>query len=340
MWVPARDRTLRAAVPGACLPRISPRKSWRLETVVATAWPRACAVAGVATPGHRLQQEFAMTAKLILGGVAGAVLLVAPLHAQAADMRYKAPVYKSAPTPYPMRAYWSGFYVGANVGYAWGESSVTTGVGATGTYFHNAFEVADVNRIGSGTINPKGFTGGIQAGYNWQTGNFVYGIEADVNFFSLKASRSVSTPYTTTPTATASIQQEVSTTWLATIRPRIGYAFDNTLIYATGGLAMTSLTHSATFSDNFATAVGGLAVNNAFTTGSVSKMTYGWTLGAGIEYAFSRSWTVKAEYLYASFGSVSFDAPLQRPANNLGTIITSSADLTAHILRAGVNYRF
>ena len=281
-----------------------------------------------------------MTARLILWGVAGAVLLVAPLAAEAADMRYRAPVYKSAPTPYPMRSYWAGFYVGANVGYAWGESDVATGVGARGTYFHNAFEVADVNRIGSGTINPKGFTGGIQIGYNWQTGNFVYGIEADFNAFSLKASRTASTPYTTSPIATATVQQEVSTTWLATIRPRIGYAFDNTLIYATGGLAMTTLKHSATFSDNFTSSIGGLAINDAFTTGSVSKMTYGWTLGAGVEYAFSRSWSVKAEYLYASLGSVSFDAPLQRPANNLSTVITSSADLTAHIFRAGVNYRF
>src|SRR4051794_21204071 len=101
----------------------------------------------------------------------------------AADMIRKAPPY-----PVSMSPMWSGAYVGFNVGYAWGSSHATTSVADPGTYFLPA-SVAQIAAAGAGTVNSKGFTGGVQAGYNWQFGRVVFGIEADANALSLKGSR-------------------------------------------------------------------------------------------------------------------------------------------------------
>jgi len=166
-----------------------------------------------------------MMDKFIRRSVAGAALLMASPAAHAADMIRKAPPY-----PVSMSPMWSGAYVGFNVGYAWGSSHATTSVADPGTYFLPA-SVAQIAAAGAGTVNSKGFTGGVQAGYNWQFGRVVFGIEADANALSLKGSRTASATYLIAAPAAFTITQEVKTDWLATIRPRLGYAFDSILVY-------------------------------------------------------------------------------------------------------------
>jgi outer membrane immunogenic protein len=284
-----------------------------------------------------LQQDTIMMGKFIRRSVAGAALLMASPAAHAADMIRKAPPY-----PVSMSPMWSGAYVGFNVGYAWGSSHATTSVADPGTYFLPA-SVAQIAAAGAGTVNSKGFTGGVQAGYNWQFGRVVFGIEADANALSLKGSRTASATYLVAPPAAFTITQEVKTDWLATVRPRLGYAFDSILVYGTGGLALTNLKYSTTFSDTDSTAFGGIAANDALAEGSVSKLKLGWTLGAGAEYALSRSWTVKAEYLYVKFSDVSFNSNLTAfgaTAVPLTAVLANTVDLSANIVRVGANYRF
>jgi opacity protein-like surface antigen len=101
---------------------------------------------------------------VVLAGGAGSAL--------AADIRVKAPIYRAPP---PVVAFsWSGFYVGANAGYAWGKSDVTASAAGPPAGFNAAFQNY-FNTNGTFGLNPKGFVGGAQAGFNYQTGMLVYG---------------------------------------------------------------------------------------------------------------------------------------------------------------------
>jgi outer membrane immunogenic protein len=173
---------------------------------------------------------------------------------------------------------WTGFYIGANAGYGW-----------------------STNFFG----NPKGFVGGGQLGYNWQTGNFVFGVEGDIQYTSLKTDTDLGGGVTGSAKVPA----------FATVRGRLGYAFDRALVYGTGGWAYTKTEASLT---------GGGA------TISTSKWTSGYALGGGLEYALWNRWTVKGEYLYVRSGDVSLTL--------LGT--TGGGNYTLNIARVGLNYRF
>src|SRR5262249_6017412 len=140
------------------------------------------------------------------------------------------------------------------------------------------------------------FTAGLQAGFNHQTGAWVFGLEADANYFRTRA-RFSSTILNAFSGNSYTFTSSLDTDWLVTVRPRIGYAFDRLLVYATGGLAVSN----QRFSQNI------VQLNTDFTDfGSVSKTTVGWTAGAGVEYALGTGVSLKAEYLYVDLGSVAF----------------------------------
>ncbi len=215
--------------------------------------------------------------------------LTSALHA--ADI--PARVYHKAPAFVPQFS-WTGFYVGANLGWGWsdGDGTITAGA-ASGPY------------SGSG----DGILGGVQAGYNWQVGSIVFGIEADIQASGGEGSVS-GVAGATTFTGTA------KTPWFGTLRGRLGYAFDRTMLYATGGLVY-----------GHAKLDGVSSTTGAF---SASENYWSWTIGGGIEHALWSNWSVKAEYLYVGTPS---DTPVPP-----GTAVDGS--LHGHILRAGLNYRF
>jgi outer membrane immunogenic protein len=235
--------------------------------------------------------------------------------ALAADLPIKAMVHPVAPTVYN----WTGCYIGLNAGGVWGHSDVTTnliGANANGP---------GIAAAGSPSFDPSGFTGGGQVGCNWQTGNFVLGLEADFGYFGLKSDQTATTPFTFGG-GTFTTSNSVKTDWLFTARPRLGYAWDNFLLYVTGGLAVTQIKYATTFTDTFAD----------FETASLSTTRAGWTVGGGVEYGFSRNWTAKVEYLYSDFGTVSTSGTCCS-----GTVtFTHDVKLTTNVLRAGINYRF
>ena len=231
---------------------------------------------------------------------------------------------------------WTGPYIGLNAGYAWGHSDVATSTQFSPVGYFATSSVPSIADSGHGSLSPSGFAGGLQGGYNWQIGHVVLGFEGDFEYFPLDDSRTVG-PVTypcCAPTA-YSITQKVETDWLFTARPRLGWALDNWLFYITGGMAVTNVETSFRFTDTFAT---------AHASGSDSETKVGWILGGGVEFGLARNWSVRGEYSYADFGSVSFNThnltaftpAIAFPANEF----KHSANLHTHIARAAVNFRF
>lgn len=219
---------------------------------------------------------------------------------------------------------WTGFYVGANAGYGWGASDVSTLLvdpnftAAYRTYFP---------ATGRTTLKPDGFLGGVQAGYNMQSGNFLWGMEGDAQYMRLKALRNtgfIPGPFPADPNHNVQFQESLSANNFFTLRLRSGVVAGPSLFYATAGLAVTRIAFSRDI------VVQGGASNYP---GSASSTRTGWTVGGGLEYAVAPDWTVKAEYLYADFGSIGFHA--YRPATT--SFIESKTSLSTHILRIGVN---
>ena len=229
-----------------------------------------------------------------LMAVAVAVGVGAVHAASAADIPAKAPAYKS---PAAVVAYnWSGFYVGANAGAAWQRSCWTFLTGS----------------VDEGCHDDTAVTAGGQLGVNWQTGNWVFGLEASGNWANLKAS-SVSTGF---PTFT----NETRTDAIGLFTGRVGWAWSNALAYVKGGAALTNNEYRA-----FVT-----ATPSAFS--HVGDVRWGWTVGGGLEYGFAPNWSAAVEYDYVDTGAKDEGIP----GDNVFDRITQRI----HMVTLRVNYRF
>ena len=260
----------------------------------------------------------------------------------------------SAACPAQADGMWSGFYVGANAGYAWGHANnnltISDGLGINCHFCAGGAgnDTGLVQAAGSPGFDAKGFTGGIQLGYNWQAQNWVYGLEADFNAFSQKQTvgNSVDLPANTAGSnclsgglipCVGNISTSIKTDWLVTVRPRVGYAWNQTLLYATGGLALTRLSFSQSYSDNvnFFTPQGG----SVSLSSSATKV--GWVVGGGIEHKLAYNWSLKAEYLYVRFDGVSANGTLTDGFPGDFANFTNNLDhLASNIVRFGLNYKF
>jgi len=171
----------------------------------------------------------------VLAGILSTALLAAP--AVAADM---APL-KPAPAPAPFT--WTGGYVGVTAGGAWSSSNTSTSAAVVpGGYFPNAATAAVVNAAGPLNIKSTGFATGIEAGYNWQNGALVLGLEADVQALHLNsAANSGAVLYPPGFQNQFVVSAYADATWLFTARARVGLVAGNALFYATGGLAVANL---------------------------------------------------------------------------------------------------
>ncbi|WP_061029897.1 outer membrane protein [Bradyrhizobium sp. CCH5-F6] len=181
--------------------------------------------------------------------VVGAAALVAAgwtASAKAADLNYgqRAPYTVNQ----PLNAYsWAGPYLGGNIGYEWGS-------------------------VDNNPSKPSGFVGGVQAGYNFQNGPWVFGVEGDIQ---ATGADDTFAPW------------KFSNPWFGTLRGRAGYAFSNVLFYGTAGLAFGEL-RGQTFG------------------WTESHTTAGWTIGAGAEVGLASNWSVKLEYLYIDLSTSQF----------------------------------
>jgi outer membrane immunogenic protein len=262
--------------------------------------------------------------KLIAAAVAvGAMLGIGA--ASAADLPMKALPYTAPPPPFS----WTGFYVGENVGGHWSDDKISTLTTDPGGLFFLPGGAAAIDLASPTTLKPSGFTGGLQAGYNWQFGQFVAGIEGDFNWLTGRRSRTL----TGFPIVAAGDFETNSdrASYLATIRGRLGTTFidPRALIYVTGGVAFAQIKTTDAFG-----AFGGTDVKGV--TASTNRT--GWAVGGGVEYAITNNWSVKGEYLYADLGNFSVTAP---PFTTFGSaFITYNHKYTENIARLGLNYRF
>ncbi len=201
----------------------------------------------------------------------------------------------------PVAAYdWSGLYAGVHFGYVAGKSNLfIAGAGVGGT---------DVNV----PLDPSGFIGGVHIGANQELANgFVLGAEADIAYSNADG-------LDTFTGAGALLKGEVK--WSGSARLRAGYAFDRTLPYITAGVA------AAKYEVTVIANSGSIPIHDE---------TYlGWTVGAGVEHAFTDKWIARVEYRYTDFGKKDMSVPLFGP----GTV--SNLDLKSHDLRFGLSYKF
>jgi outer membrane immunogenic protein len=191
--------------------------------------------------------------------LATALLLTASASAFAADLPSKRPPPVYAPIPIFT---WTGFYVGADIGYAWGYNNYLVGAAAA-----------------PGFNKPNGEIGGLHVGYNYQINQFVVGLEGDVQGADFNNS-------STLGALNVSTRVPVE----GSIRGRVGYAWDRALFFATGGAVFGDIENNYTL---------GLLADPA---GTYRKTRVGYTVGGGVEYALSNNWSVRGEYRYADFG--------------------------------------
>jgi outer membrane immunogenic protein len=250
--------------------------------------------------------------KIILIGAAFAALLANSLPASpaiAADLPIEAPVYVERPAAVGLLN-WTGFYIGANLGYARSPGSTHIMLASVPLF--------------SLSENMSGVIGGIQAGANWQTGNAVFGIEADVQGTSQSVSSSLTvvdiTGAVNAAGANVTAASSDKITSFGSVRGRLGIASGRALFYATGGWAYW------TWSSNLT--VTGLG------TASFSNFQGGGTIGGGVEVAVASDWTIRAEYLYLQSTTISNTPFIARPDVIVNTRIRDN------VFRVGVNYMF
>jgi outer membrane immunogenic protein len=237
--------------------------------------------------------------------------------ASAADLPRKsvAPVFAQVPA-----FTWTGFYVGLNAGYGWGDFKRDVASNPVGFITSPA-----INAFASRTTSADGFVGGGQIGYNYQFGSVVVGLEADIQFADIKKSIGPDQIFGLPPGNRLTSSSKLE--WFGTVRPRLGFAFDRFLVYATGGLAYGSVK----VSDSYAF-VGGPAL------ASSSDTRFGYALGGGVEYAFTNNLTLRAEYLYLDLGKKGYASP--NVVGFANTDIQHNNKTTLSVVRAAVNYKF
>jgi outer membrane immunogenic protein len=223
----------------------------------------------------------------------------------------------------PPASNWAGFYLGGNIG---------SGIGRD----HTAFTFT---AVGTSTelfnLSPDGINGGLQAGYNWQAANWVFGLEADIQASSQRDNRACVQTCNPLVAPVIFAAYDAKLPWYGTVRGRVGYSVGSTLFYATGGYAYGRV------KTNIAAAFLGFPGNV-----EISNTKGGWTVGGGIETPFTflagllgNNWTSKTEYLYVDLGTStgSFAIPIAGAAT---VTAINSTQVHEHIFRTGLNYHF
>src|SRR4051812_24124100 len=223
----------------------------------------------------------------------------------------------------PPAANWTGFYLGGNIGSGLAHDRTALNVGGVGgiTELFN--------------LSPDGFNGGIQAGYNWQAANWVFGLKTDIQASSQRDNRACVLTCNTFAAPFVYAAYDATLPWFGTVRGRLGYSVGSTLFYATGGYAYGKVRTKIAADGGF----GPVAVEISNTKG-------GWTVGGGIETPFTflvgvlgNNWTSKTDYLSVDLENST--GAFNTPAALGGTVVaTNSSQVREHIFRTGLNYHF
>jgi outer membrane immunogenic protein len=234
----------------------------------------------------------------VLVVITAAIASVGLAHLAAAADLAVAPIYKSPPPPPAFS--WTSFYLGANGGGGWGQTSHTT-------------DPTAVLSFSTGNFNTTGGVAGGTFGYNYQTGAWVLGAETDLDWAGIQGTATI-TPIIAGLPATFSRSSQLM--WLDTARARVGWAYDRVLFYGTAGAAFGGVQ-----------ATREVSIAAFAPAASDTETGFGWTAGGGIEWAFLYNLSAKIEYLYVDLGSQTH-------------LLDDSVKFNANIVRAGLNVKF
>ena len=252
--------------------------------------------------------------RLVLG-IVFAAAMVGPVAAADMGMPLKAPSYAPAFS-------WTGTYVGANAGGIWG----TFDFGPTTT--NNITGAVGAPAIAG--LNNSSVIGGFQAGYNWQVGQWVLGLEQDYQFTGLKQTATFAAPAGLFATGDS---MSVKTDYLGATRARVGMAWDRALVYAAGGLETGQFDVSSTYVGRGAGGSPALGFTDA------DKLHFGFNVGAGIDYAVTNNVVLGVEYRYIDLGKETYNlGALTTPAIGAQTV-SSTVGLTASEVTARLNFK-
>lgn len=211
-----------------------------------------------------------------------------------------------APPPVPPMFSWTGWYVGVNGGGAWGQTDHSVTASALG-----------LPAATTGNFDVDGGLAGGTLGYSYQIGQWVLGLETDLDWTNIEGTNS-------TPVRIGGVAGNVAVAsrlqWLDTTRARLGWAFGHVLLYGTGGAAFGGLTATTT-------ATGAGLGTAATATLADTQTRFGYTAGAGVEWAFTDNFTVKVEYLYVNLGSQNQE-------------LVDNVNFYTNVVRGGVNLKF
>jgi len=257
-----------------------------------------------------------MGMRKVLGLVGGVLLLAGP--ALAADLS-RPPPYKAPPPVLPVFS-WTGWYIGGNAGYGWGSGTNPSISSDDFTFDPGTFP----------SVSPRGFIGGGQIGYNWQVNpSFVLGLETDFQGADIKGSGS--NPFTllnpagaATGAGTASLSEKLD--FFGSARARAGLAFNNWLLYGSGGLAYGNVKSTIGLVDTAPDAVAG----------SRSETRVGWAAGGGVNYAMTPNWILGVDFLHYDLGHTTVTGVDPVTANS----ITASQKVDGNIVRGVIDYKF
>lgn len=240
--------------------------------------------------------------------IATAALISTALPALAADLQVEQPAIVA-----DSGIDWTGAYIGASVGYAKGTIDWT----AQG---YDAGTSLGILAYQEGSFDASGWLGGVQAGYNLQTGNLVFGLEGDVNWTDITGSETRNDSEITSTLET-----------LSSLRGRFGVAFDKVLLFASAGWAYGT---------------GHIDVSNIDgqdgTLNTEDFTANGWTAGVGAALALDNNWSLTAEYRYTTLDNdeVQFGAPVQYGNSADGDYLAVNGTADFHLFKVGLNYKF
>ncbi len=240
----------------------------------------------------------------------------------AADV-YTPESMKDTPVYVPVTS-WAGFYAGVNMGAAWSANRGTLEIDAE--HYGDTASSSD-------HLSPYGAFGGGQIGHNWQRGNIVFGIEADVQGASVEDKANAGAVAGDRHPSFATGDGKSDLDYLGTLRGRLGYSFGRTLVYGTGGFAFGGVRDFLSITD--IKTHHGYEVDTE--TVKQDDTATGYVVGGGLEYAMSPAWSFKAEYQYIDLGR-----SILAVSASAGDHDTSDGQLTFdhtyHTFRIGVNY--
>lgn len=229
----------------------------------------------------------------------------------------------------------TGFYIGPSAGYGFGNAQAATSTVFSATGYFASTSVPAIAASGMQKVEPQAFDVGLDGGYDAHSGGFIYGIAADVSLLNGSDTRSTTATYPCCAPTTFTINQTVKTSWMTTIRAKVGVDMGSTAVYVTGGYAGLQARYSAQFTDTFAT---------ANESGSKSEFRSGWVVGAGADLKIGGHWSLQPEFLHADFGHMNatggtltaFTPPISFSTN----VFTHSTSLRMNVARVGFHYHF